>query len=203
LTYGRKRLTNSGFARIHGYRVGILGNNGILFSEASLKGAHFIQLCARRNIPLIFLQNISGFMVGKDAEAGGIAKNGAKLVNAVSCADVPKFTVVIGASYGAGNYGMCGRAFSPRLLWMWPNAKIAVMGSEQLSSVMKTVGKNVDPQLQGRIEGESEAVFSSARIWDDGVIPPEETRSYLGLGLRAALGGSVEKKDTKFGVFRM
>ncbi|KAI5856301.1 carboxyl transferase [Tricharina praecox] len=199
--YGTTLVT--GFARIHGYRVGIIGNNGILFSEASLKGAHFIQLCAQRNIPLVFLQNISGFMVGKDAEAGGIAKNGAKLVNAVSCADVPKFTVVIGASYGAGNYGMCGRAFSPRFLWMWPNAKIAVMGSEQLSSVMKTVGKNVDPQLQGRIESESEAVFSSARIWDDGVIPPEETRSYLGLGLRAALGGSVETKETKFGVFRM
>jgi 3-methylcrotonyl-CoA carboxylase beta subunit len=181
-----------------------VANNGILFSEASLKGAHFIQLCSQRNIPLVFLQNISGFMVGKDAEAGGIAKNGAKLVNAVSCAHVPKFTVVIGASYGAGNYGMCGRAFSPRFLWMWPNAKIAVMGSEQLSSVMQTVGaRKFDPTLQGRIESESEAVFSSARIWDDGVIPPEETRGYLGLGLRVALGGSLRSKDTKFGVFRM
>ncbi|KAA8909780.1 carboxyl transferase [Sphaerosporella brunnea] len=200
--YGTSLVT--GFARIHGYQVGIVANNGILFSEASLKGAHFIQLCAQRNIPLVFLQNISGFMVGKDAEAGGIAKNGAKLVNAVSCADVPKFTVVIGASYGAGNYGMCGRAFSPRFLWMWPNAKIAVMGSEQLSSVMQTVGtKKFDPTLQGRIEKESEAVFSSARIWDDGVIPPEETRSYLGLGLRAALGGSVQPKETRFGIFRM
>jgi len=192
-----------GFARIHGYQVGILGNNGILFSEAALKGAHFIQICAQRNIPLVFLQNISGFMVGKDAEAGGIAKNGAKLVNAVSCADMPKFTVVIGASYGAGNYGMCGRAYSPRFLWMWPNARIGVMGSEQLSSVMKTVGKSVDPELQSRIESESEATYSSARLWDDGVIPPEETRSYLGLGLRAALGGSVKPKDTKFGIFRM
>lgn len=142
-------------------------------------------------------------MVGKDAEAGGIAKNGAKLVNAVSCLDVPKFTVVIGASYGAGNYGMCGRAYSPRFLWMWPNAKIGVMGSEQLSSVMQTVGKNVDPELQGRIEKESEAVYSSARIWDDGVIPPSETRSYLGLGLKAALGGSVKETDTRFGIFRM
>lgn len=142
-------------------------------------------------------------MVGKDAEAGGIAKNGAKLVNAVSTADVPKFTVVIGASYGAGNYGMCGRAFSPRFLWMWPNAKIAVMGAEQLASVMETVGKKADPGLQGRIVSESEAAYSSARIWDDGVIPPEETRKYLGLGLRAALGGSVLEKETRFGIFRM
>jgi 3-methylcrotonyl-CoA carboxylase beta subunit len=192
-----------GFARIHGYQVGIIANNGILFSEAALKGSHFIQLCAQRNIPLVFLQNISGFMVGKDAEAGGIAKNGAKLVNAVSSADVPKFTVIIGASYGAGNYGMCGRAYSPRFLWMWPNAKIGVMGSEQLSSVMKTVGKTVDPELKSRIENESEATYSSARIWDDGVIPPEETRGYLGLGLRAALGGSATMRDTKFGIFRM
>ncbi|KAF8543198.1 carboxyl transferase [Trichophaea hybrida] len=199
--YGTTLVT--GFARIHGYQVGILANNGILFSEASLKGAHFIQLCAQRNIPLIFLQNISGFMVGKDAEAGGIAKNGAKLVNAVACADVPKFTVVIGASYGAGNYGMCGRAYSPRFLWMWPNAKIAVMGAEQLDSVMKTVGKNVDPGLRKRIEDESAAMYSSARLWDDGVIPPEETRSYLGLGLRAVLGGRSDEKETRFGIFRM
>ena len=141
-------------------------------------------------------------MVGKDAEAGGIAKNGAKLVNAVSTADVPKFTVVIGASYGAGNYGMCGRAFSPRFLWMWPNAKIGVMGAEQLTSVMEMVGKT-DPGLKDRILDESEATYSSARIWDDGVIPPEETRKYLGLGLRAALGGSVVEKETRFGVFRM
>ncbi|KAL0637378.1 Methylcrotonoyl-CoA carboxylase beta chain, mitochondrial [Maublancomyces gigas] len=199
--YGTTLVT--GFARIYGYPVGILANNGILFSEAALKGAHFIQLCAKRNIPLVFLQNISGFMVGKDAEAGGIAKNGAKLVNAVSCADVPKFTVVVGASYGAGNYGMCGRAYSPRFLWMWPNAKIGVMGSEQLSSVMAMVGKTVDPDLKGRIDSESIATFSSARLWDDGVISPEDTRNVLGLALRVALGGSVEEKSSKFGIFRM
>lgn len=201
--YGTTLVT--GFAKIHGYKVGIVANNGILFSEASLKGAHFIQLCTQRNIPLVFLQNISGFMVGKDAEAGGIAKNGAKLVNAVSCANVPKFTVVFGASYGAGNYGMCGRAFSPRLLFMWPNAKIGVMGSEQLSSVMQTVGKVVDPELKDRIDRENESTFSSSRLWDDGVIPPSETRNVLGLGLRAALGGStkIPESRTSFGTFRM
>ncbi|KAH8147676.1 uncharacterized protein LAJ45_08140 [Morchella importuna] len=199
--YGSTLVT--GFAKIHGYPVGILGNNGILFSESSLKGAHFIQLCTQRNIPLVFLQNISGFMVGRDAEAGGIAKNGAKLVNAVACADVPKFTVVVGASYGAGNYGMCGRAYGPRFLWMWPNAKIGVMGSEQLSSVMETVGKSVDPALKERIDSESEATFSSARLWDDGVIPPEDTRRVLALGLRAALGGRGESAVSRFGVFRM
>ncbi|KAI5817734.1 carboxyl transferase [Pyronema omphalodes] len=200
--YGTTLVT--GFAKIHGYQVGIIANNGILFSEASLKGAHFIQLCSKRGIPLVFLQNISGFMVGSDAERGGIAKNGAKLVNAVACADVPKFTVVIGASYGAGNYGMCGRAYSPRFLWMWPNAKIAVMGAEQLESVMKTVGSKGADGLKEQVERESMATFSSARVWDDGVIQPEETRSYLGLGLRAALGGrNSGDKDTSFGVFRM
>ena len=199
--YGTTLLT--GFAKIHGYQVGILANNGILFSESSLKGAHFIELCCQRNIPLVFLQNISGFMVGADAEKGGIAKNGAKLVTAVACADVPKFTVVVGSSAGAGNYGMCGRAYSPRFLWMWPNAKIGVMGAEQLTAVLETVGKSVDPELRDRIEAESDATFSSARIWDDGVIQPAQTRHMLGLGLKAALGGSVDKKDTKFGVFRM
>ncbi|KAG0128970.1 carboxyl transferase [Tuber indicum] len=199
--YGTSLVT--GFARIHGYPVGILANNGILFSESALKGAHFIQMCAKRRVPLLFLQNISGFMVGSQAEAGGIAKNGAKLVNAVACADVPKFTVVIGASYGAGNYGMCGRAYGPRFLWMWPNARVGVMGAEQLDAVMRTVGRNVDEGLKGRIERESEAVFGSARLWDDGVIAPEDTRAILGLGLRAALGGSVREPDTKFGVFRM
>ncbi|MCJ1322939.1 Methylcrotonoyl-CoA carboxylase beta chain, mitochondrial [Xylographa vitiligo] len=197
--YGASLVT--GFARIHGHRVGILANNGILFSESSLKGAHFIQLCTQRGIPLVFLQNISGFMVGADAEKGGIAKNGAKLVTAVACAQVPKFTVVFGASAGAGNYGMCGRAYSPRFLWMWPNAKIGVMGSEQLSAVMETVGKAVDPALKARIERESEAAFSSARLWDDGVIPPAHTRRVLGIGLRAAMGG--EGAETRFGVFRM
>ena len=192
-----------GFAHIHSHPVGILANNGILFSSSSLKGAHFIQLCTQRRIPLIFLQNISGFMVGADAEKGGIAKNGAKLVMAVACADVPKFTVVVGASAGAGNYGMCGRAYGPRFLWMWPQAKIGVMGSEQLGAVMEAVGKTVDPELKARIERESDAVYSSARLWDDGVIPPAHTRAVLAQGLNAALGGSVEGSETRFGVFRM
>jgi 3-methylcrotonyl-CoA carboxylase beta subunit len=161
--YGTTLVT--GFANIYGHRVGIIANNGILFSSSSLKGAHFIELCSQRGIPLVFLQNISGFMVGKDAEREGIAKNGAKLVTAVACADVPKFTVVVGGSYGAGNYGMCGRAYSPRFLWMWPNARIGVMGGEQLASVMETVGQKVDTGLKDRIERESDAVFSSARLW--------------------------------------
>ncbi|KAJ5585967.1 methylcrotonoyl-CoA carboxylase beta chain [Penicillium hetheringtonii] len=200
--YGSTLVT--GFARIHGHRVGIVANNGILFSESSLKGAHFIELCAQRRIPLVFLQNISGFMVGADAEKGGIAKNGAKLVTAVACADVPKFTVVFGSSAGAGNYGMCGRAYSPRLMFMWPNAKIGVMGSEQLSSVMEAVGRSADPALKARIDHESEAVFSSARLWDDGVIPPAQTRKMLGLGLAAAVSGKAEPDiQTRFGVFRM
>ena len=161
--YGSSLVT--GFATIYGHKVGIIANNGILFSSSSLKGAHFVELCCQRQIPLIFLQNISGFMVGTDAEREGIAKNGAKLVTAVACANIPKITVVVGASNGAGNYGMCGRAYSPRFLFMWPNAKIGVMGSEQLTAVMETVGKTVDPELKARIERESEAVFSSARIW--------------------------------------
>ncbi|KAL4904508.1 hypothetical protein BDW74DRAFT_154022 [Aspergillus multicolor] len=200
--YGTTLVT--GFARIHGHQVGIVANNGILFSESSLKGAHFIELCAQRNIPLVFLQNISGFMVGADAEKGGIAKNGAKLVTAVACADVPKFTVVFGSSAGAGNYGMCGRAYSPRLLFMWPNAKIGVMGSEQLSSVMEAVGKTADPELKARIDRESESTFSSARLWDDGIIPPSHTRHVLGLSLGAVLGGKADRDvQTRFGVFRM
>ena len=186
--YGTSIIT--GFASIHGNPVGIVANNGILFSESSLKATHFLQLCENRRIPVVFLQNISGFMVGRDAEAGGIAKNGAKLVNAVSCLTVPKFTVVVGASFGAGNYGMCGRAYQPRFLWMWPNARIGVMGAEQLDAVMKMVkGGKGDDGLKKRIEEETKATFSSARLWDDGVIPPEETRGYLALGLRAALGG--------------
>ncbi|KAL8945781.1 MAG: hypothetical protein Q9222_007728, partial [Ikaeria aurantiellina] len=189
------------FARIHSHRIGILANNGILFSSSALKGAHFIQLCAQRNIPLLFLQNISGFMVGADAERGGIAKNGAKLVTAVACAEVPKFTVVVGGSFGAGNYGMCGRAYSPRFLFSWPNAKIGVMGSEQLSAVMETVGKTANPELKARIERESHAVFASARLWDDGVIPPSHTRDVLGQCLRAAKVGV--KRESRFGVFRM
>ncbi|KAL1982207.1 hypothetical protein VTN96DRAFT_1633 [Rasamsonia emersonii] len=199
--YGTTLVT--GFARIYSMQVGIVANNGILFSESSLKGAHFIELCAQRGIPLVFLQNISGFMVGADAEKGGIAKNGAKLVTAVACADIPKFTVVFGSSAGAGNYGMCGRAYSPRLLFMWPNAKIGVMGSEQLTAVMEAVGKTADPELKSRIDHESKAIFSSARLWDDGIIPPARTRQVLGMGLAAALGGKVDSVQTKFGVFRM
>lgn len=161
--YGTTLVT--GFAQIYGQRVGIVANNGILFSSSALKGAHFIELCGQRGVPLVFLQNINGFMVGTDAEREGIAKNGAKLVTAVACAAVPKFTVVVGGSYGAGNYGMCGRAYSPRFLWMWPNARIGVMGGEQLAAVMETVGKNVDAGLKGRIERESDAIYSSARLW--------------------------------------
>ncbi|KAL8816251.1 MAG: hypothetical protein Q9223_004710 [Gallowayella weberi] len=197
--YGETLVT--GFARIHNHSIGILANNGILFSSSALKGAHFIQLCTQRRIPILFLQNISGFMVGREAENSGIAKNGAKLVTAVACADVPKFTVVVGGSFGAGNYGMCGRAYSPRFLFSWPNAKVGVMGSEQLSSVMEAVGKTVDPELKDRIEGESQVIFGSARLWDDGVIPPSHTRDVLGQCLKAA---KVERESqTKFGVFRM
>jgi hypothetical protein len=179
--YGTTLVT--GFANIYGHRVGIIANNGILFSSSSLKGAHFIELCAQRGIPLVFLQNISGFMVGKDAEREGIAKNGAKLVTAVACADVPKFTVVVGGSYGAGNYGMCGRAYSPRFLWMWPNAKIGVMGGEQLASVMETVGQKVDTGLKERIDRESDCVFSSARLWVSGFAPFSD--SFIPLKLKS------------------
>ncbi|KAI8682925.1 hypothetical protein LRP88_05108 [Fusarium phalaenopsidis] len=195
----------TGFAEIYGHKVGIVANDGILFASSSVKGAHFVELCTQRGIPLVFLQNIAGFMVGSQSERDGIAKHGAKLVTAVACADVPKFTVVVGGSYGAGNYGMCGRAYSPRFLWMWPNAKIGVMGGEQLAAVMETVGKQVDTGLKERIEKESDATYSSARLWDDGIIPPQHTRRYLGLGLQAAMGGRNEVKagDTKFGVFRM
>ena len=161
--YGPTLVT--GFGSIYGQRVGIVANNGILFSSSAVKGAHFVELCTQRGIPLIFLQNISGFMVGAEAEREGIAKNGAKLVTAVACADVPKLTVVVGGSYGAGNYGMCGRAYGPRFLWMWPNARIGVMGGEQLAAVMETVGQKADPELKARIERESDAVFSTARLW--------------------------------------
>ncbi|TWU74409.1 hypothetical protein ED733_003302 [Metarhizium rileyi] len=195
----------TGFASIYGHKVGIVANDGILFASSAVKGAHFIELCAQRGIPLVFLQNISGFMVGTASERDGIAKHGAKLVTAVACADVPKFTVVVGGSYGAGNYGMCGRAYSPRFLWMWPNARVGVMGSEQLAAVMETVGQKADPELRARIDRETEATFSSARLWDDGIIPPQHTRRYIGLGLQAAMGGRNEVKagDTKFGIFRM
>ncbi|KAI8899587.1 carboxyl transferase [Globomyces pollinis-pini] len=207
----------TGFARIHGYPVGIVGNNGILFSECALKGAHFIELCSQRNIPLVFLQNITGFMVGKNAEAGGIAKNGAKMVNAVASAKVPKFTVLCGASYGAGNYGMCGRAYSPRFLWSWPNSRISVMGGEQAAGVLSQItrdakekrGETWTPEaeaefkapIQTRYESEGHPYFASARLWDDGIIEPKDTRKVLGLALSASMNAKTE--ETKFGVFRM
>jgi len=209
--YGSTLVT--GFARLHGYPVGILANNGILFSESAQKGAHFIELCAQRGTPLVFLQNITGFMVGKSAEAGGIAKDGAKLVTAVSTARVPKFTVVVGGSYGAGNYGMCGRAYGPRFLFMWPNARISVMGGEQAASVLATVRRDGNPdwpaeeeatfrdEIRAQYEAQGNPYYASARLWDDGVIDPAQTRDVLGLCLSASMNAPVEA--TKFGVFRM
>ena len=206
-----------GFARIFGYLVGIIANNGILFSESALKGTHFIELCAKRRIPLVFLQNISGFMVGQKYESGGIAKDGAKMVTAVASAKVPKFTVIIGGSFGAGNYSMCGRAYSPRFLWMWPNARISVMGGEQAASVLATVKRDGMNSRGEEWSSEAEAEFrqnilsqyeeqghpyyASARIWDDGVIDPKDTRMVLGLSISATLNAPIEK--TQFGVFRM
>ncbi|MDH6263459.1 carboxyl transferase domain-containing protein [Bradyrhizobium sp. BR13661] len=206
-----------GFAHIWGYPVGIIANNGILFSESSLKGAHFIELCCQRGIPLVFLQNITGFMVGKKYEAGGIARDGAKLVTAVATASVPKFTVVIGGSYGAGNYGMCGRAYSPRFLWMWPNARISVMGGEQASMVLSQVRRdNIEAKgdswskeeedkfrkpIRDQYESQGHPYYATARLWDDGVIDPADTRLVLGLGLSAASNAPIE--PTKFGLFRM
>ena len=207
-----------GFARIHGYPVGIVANNGILFSESSLKGAHFVELCGQRGVPLIFLQNITGFMVGRDAESGGIAKDGAKLVTAVSCVPVPKFTVIIGGSHGAGNYGMCGRAYDPRFLFMWPNARISVMGGPQAADVLTTVkqdqrareglspmsGEELEefrrPILE-KYETEGSPYYSTARLWDDGVIDPRDTRDVLGLAISASLNAPFP--DNGYGVFRM
>ena len=209
--YGSTLIT--GFARIHGYPVGILANDGALFSESSVKGAHFIELCDQRQIPLIFLQNITGFMVGRAAEEGGIAKHGAKLVTAVSCAKVPKFTVIVGGSYGAGNYGMCGRAYDPRFLFMWPNARISVMGGEQAAGVLSTIQSAGDKDwnatkeaaLKDRIRADYERMgspyYSSARGWDDGIIDPADTRTVLTMCLFASLNAEIE--DTRFGVFRM
>jgi acetyl-CoA carboxylase carboxyltransferase component len=190
-----------GFARIEGYPVGILANNGVLFSQSALKGAHFVELACRRKIPLVFLQNITGFMVGKEYEAGGIAKDGAKLVTAVACAEVPKFTVIIGGSFGAGNYGMCGRAYSPRQLWMWPNARISVMGGEQAATVLSTVGRADPDEIRAKYEREGNPYYSTARLWDDGVIDPLDTRKVLALGISAALNAPIP--ETEFGVFRM
>ncbi len=213
--YGTTLVT--GFAHIHGMPVGILGNNGILFSESALKAAHFIELCCQRSIPLLFLQNIVGFMVGRDYEAGGIAKDGAKMVTAVACANVPKITLILGGSYGAGNYGMCGRAYGPRFLFTWPNARISVMGGEQAASVLATVkrdnieggGKNwsADDEeafkqpLREQFEREGNPYFATARLWDDGIITPSETRRVLALAFSAALNAPV--RATRFGVFRM
>ncbi|MER6510024.1 MULTISPECIES: carboxyl transferase domain-containing protein [unclassified Nonomuraea] len=197
--YGSTLVT--GFAHLHGHPVGIVANNGILFSESAMKGAHFIELCDQRRIPLVFLQNISGFMVGKAYEAGGIAKHGAKMVTAVSCARVPKFTVVIGGSFGAGNYAMAGRAYSPRFLWMWPNARISVMGGEQAANVLTTVG-NADPDaIRAQYEHQGNPYYSTARLWDDGVIDPLDTRTVLGLALSAAANAPLEPAG--YGVFRM
>jgi 3-methylcrotonyl-CoA carboxylase beta subunit len=191
-----------GFAHIQGHPVGILANNGILFSESALKGAHFIELCDRRRVPLLFLQNITGFMVGRDYEAGGIAKHGAKLVTAVSCARVPKLTVVVGGSFGAGNYGMCGRAFSPRFLFMWPNARISVMGGEQAAAVMTEVGQpEVGATLRDQYEAQGRPYYATARLWDDGVIDPLDTRDVVGLCLSAAANAPLA--EIGYGVFRM
>ncbi|MCY4087810.1 MAG: methylcrotonoyl-CoA carboxylase [Actinomycetia bacterium] len=190
-----------GFARIEGVPVGILANNGVLFSESALKGAHFIQLAAARRIPLVFLQNITGFMVGRDYEAGGIAKDGAKLVTAVACAEVPKFTVIIGGSFGAGNYGMCGRAYGPRQLWMWPNARISVMGGEQAANVLATVGSQDPDEIRAKYESEGSPYYSTARLWDDGVIDPLDTRRVLAMGIAASLNAPIP--EPRFGTFRM
>jgi len=190
-----------GFARIEGYPVAILANKGVLFAESAQKGAHFIELACKRKIPLVFLQNITGFMVGKEYEEGGIARDGAKLVTAVACADVPKFTVVTGGSFGAGNYAMCGRAYGPRQLWMWPNARISVMGGEQAATVLSIVGDADPDEIRATYEAEGNPYFSTARLWDDGIIDPRDTRRVLALGISAALNAPVP--ESTFGIFRM
>ena len=213
--YGTTLIT--AFAKIHGYRVGIVANNGILFSESALKGAHFIELCGQRNIPLLFLQNISGFMVGKEYEHGGIAKDGAKMVMAVSCVNVPKYTIIIGGSHGAGNYGMCGRAYSPRMLWTWPNARISVMGGEQAASVLSQVKrdklgeKNTNwsaedeesfkKEIREQYENQGHPYYATGRLWDDGILDPLETRRVLGMVL--SLQATEHATDSNYGVFRM
>ena len=213
--YGTTLVT--GFAHIHGIPVGIVANNGVLFSDSAVKGAHFVELCCQRHIPLVFLQNITGFMVGQAAEAGGIAKDGAKLVMAVSNAAVPKHTVIIGGSYGAGNYGMCGRAYDPRFLWMWPNARISVMGGEQAADVLASVSEagaaragkpwtdedraSFRQPYVDQFDAQSRALYASSRLWDDGIIDPRKTRDVLGLSLAVSLNAPI--KDTRFGVFRM
>ncbi|MEX7540956.1 carboxyl transferase domain-containing protein, partial [Acinetobacter baumannii] len=207
----------TGFASLYGMPVGIIANNGILFSESAQKGAHFIELCTQRNIPLLFIQNITGFMVGRQYENEGIAKNGAKLVMAVATANVPKLTLIIGGSFGAGNYGMCGRAYSPRFLWTWPNSRISVMGGEQAASVLSTLKRDQIEQkgaewsaqeedefkqpIREQYERQGHPYYASARLWDDGVIDPAQTRQVLGLSLAAAMNAPIQ--PTKFGVFRM
>jgi 3-methylcrotonyl-CoA carboxylase beta subunit len=197
--YGETLVT--GFAHIDGYPVAILANNGVLFAESSQKGAHFIELAAKRRVPLVFLQNITGFMVGQEYEAGGIARDGAKLVMAVANAEVPKFTVIVGGSFGAGNYAMCGRAYGPRQLWMWPNARISVMGGEQAATVLTIVGDADPEEIRAKYEREGNPYYSTARLWDDGIIDPRDTRRVLALGISAALNAPIP--DTTFGVFRM
>jgi 3-methylcrotonyl-CoA carboxylase beta subunit len=213
--YGQTLVT--GFAHIYGNPVGIIANNGVLFSESAMKAAHFIELCDRRKTPLVFLQNIAGFMVGREYEAGGIAKHGAKMVTAVACARVPKFTVVVGGSYGAGNYSMCGRAYSPRFLWMWPNARISVMGGEQAANVLATVKRDQSEARAQEWSQESEESFKSvirdeyekagnpyyatARLWDDGIIDPADTRRVLGMAITASANAPLE--PISYGVFRM
>jgi 3-methylcrotonyl-CoA carboxylase beta subunit len=213
--YGKTLVT--GFAHLHGYPVGIVANNGILFAESALKGAHFIELCNQRGIPLVFLQNITGFMVGRKYENAGIAKDGAKMVTAVACSSVPKFTVVIGGSFGAGNYAMCGRAYGARFLWMWPNARISVMGGEQAASVLATVKRDGIEARGGSWSAEEEDAFkapireqyeaqgspwyATARLWDDGIIDPADTRRVLGLGISASLNAPIP--PARYGVFRM
>jgi len=205
--YGTTLVT--GFARLHGHEVGIIANQGVIFSESALKGAHFIELCDQRGIPLVFLQNITGFMVGRDAEAGGIAKHGAKLISAVSTTRVPRLTVIVGGSFGAGNYGMSGRPYFPRFLWMWPNARISVMGGDQAANVLATVGKETDEAkvearkaaIRAQFETQGHPYYSSARIWDDGVIPPEATRDVLGLALSACANAPLTPRRTP--LFRM
>jgi acetyl-CoA carboxylase carboxyltransferase component len=197
--YGETLVT--GFAHVEGIPVGILANNGVLFAESAQKGAHFIELCCKRRIPLVFLQNITGFMVGAEYEAGGIARDGAKLVMAVANARVPKFTVVTGGSFGAGNYAMCGRAYEPRQLWMWPNARISVMGGEQAATVLSMVGDVDEDAIRAKYEEEGNPYYSTARLWDDGIIDPLDTRRVLALGLTAALNAPIP--ETTFGVFRM
>jgi acetyl-CoA carboxylase carboxyltransferase component len=197
--YGETLVT--GFARIEGYPVGIVASNGVLFAESAQKGAHFVELCCKRRVPLVFLQNITGFMVGQEYEAGGIARDGAKMVMAVANAEVPKFTVVVGGSFGAGNYAMCGRAYGPRQLWMWPNARISVMGGDQAATVLTMVGDADPDEIRAKYEAEGNPYHSTARLWDDGIIDPLDTRRVLALGIAAALNAPIP--ETTFGIFRM